>query len=302
MIRSIAVSLLLLGVSVLPFSAAFSLSDKPVSTLVSENANKIATLRDIATSITSDAPSDDVFYLRYCLADVDDDEMKSRFESTMKWRSGEGKSICDAAKTAIGEATESGGWNNDPVQKAAPFASVVNEYITPSSIVTTTTRVGDLAFCIRASNIDDVELMKKISVEDLSDFFVYCKEVNAAVANMRSVESDRLVSVLTANDLSGVKLVGGEASFRKALSASSKRGNELYPTLSGPSLLLNLPKLLGALAKLFTPLFPAEVRKRIKFEQGPLEDVNDMSEILAGSGDAKKREDFMDSLDELIYS
>jgi len=37
--------------------------------------------------------------------------------------------------------------------------------------------------------------------------------------------------------------------------------------------LLNLPKLLNALVKLFKPLFPPVVAARIKFEQGPLSKV-----------------------------
>ena len=46
------------------------------------------------------------------------------------------------------------------------------------------------------------------STDEMVDFFVYCKEVNAQVANQKSLASDRFVSVLVANDLSGVKLIG----------------------------------------------------------------------------------------------
>lgn len=282
----------------------FSLSSKTVSTLISENADKISRLKEAALAIASDAPDDDVFYLRYALTDVDDEEMKSRLEDNIKWRSSdEGRLICDAAKTAIAEASSDDKWNNGPVRSAAPFASVVNKYITEASIVTTSSRTGDLIYCIRAASIDDTALMDAIGVEEMSKWFLYTKEVNAAVANQRSIESDRLVCVCTANDLSGIKIVGGSADFRKSLSAASQKANELYPTLSGPSLLLNLPRLLGALAKLFTPLFPEEVRKKIKFARGPLSDVTALSEILAGgSGDASKRDRFLDAVDELVYS
>lgn len=282
----------------------FSLSSKPVSTLISENTEENSCLKEAALAIVSDAPDDDVFYLRYALTGVDDEEMKSRLEDNIKWRSSdEGRLICDAAKTAIAEATSGDKWNNDPVRSAAPFASVVNEYITEASIVTTSSRSGDLIYCIRAASIDDTALMDAIGVEDMSKWFLWTKEVNAAVANQRSIESDRLVCVCTANDLSGIKIVGGSADFRKALSAASQKANELYPMLSGPSLLLNLPRLLGALAKLFTPLFPEEVRKKIKFARGPLSDVTALSEILAGDGgDASKRGSFLDAVDELVYS
>lgn len=73
--------------------------------------------------------------------------------------------------------------------------------------------------------------------------------------------------------------------------------------LSGPSLLLNLPRLLTALVKIFTPLFPEEVRKKIKFARGPLSDVTALNEILAGSGgDGSKRDNFLTAVEELIYS
>lgn len=282
----------------------FSLSDKPVSILLSENADKISSLKEVAAAIASDAPEDDVFYLRYALTGADEEEMKSRLEENVRWRSsGEGRLVCDAAKVAIEKATSGDDWNNDPVRAAAPYASVVNDFITEASIVTTSSRAGDLIYCIRAASIDDTALMNAISVENLAHFFLYTKEVNAAVANQRSIGSDRLVCVCTANDLSGVKVIGGSAEFRKALSAASQKANELYPTLSGPSLLLNLPRLLTALVKIFTPLFPEEVRKKIKFARGPLSDVTALNEILAGSGgDGSKRDNFLTAVEELIYS
>lgn len=289
----------------LPVGAlGFSLSDKPVSKLISENAEKISCLKEAAAAIASDAPEDDVFYLRYALTGADEEEMKSRLEENVRWRSSdEGRLVCEAAKVAIEKATSGDSWNNDPVRAAAPFASVINDFITEASIVTTSSRAGDLIYCIRAASIDDTALMNTISVEDLSKFFLYTKEVNAAVANQRSIDSDRLVCVCTANDLSGIKIVGGSAEFRKALSAASQRANELYPSLSGPSLLLNLPRLLTALVKIFTPLFPEEVRKKIKFARGPLSDVTALNEILAGSGgDGSKRDNFLTAVEELIYS
>ena len=83
------------------------------------------------------------------------------------------------------------------------------------------------------------------------DFFLYSKEVNALVANARTKATGRLTKIITANDLQGIDLFG-DKTFRTALSASSKKANGLgYSALAGPTLLLNLPKLLGALVKIF---------------------------------------------------
>ena len=43
---------------------------------------------------------------------------------------------------------------------------------------------------------------------------------------------------------------------------ASQRTASLYPGIAGPTLLVNLPALLGAIVKLFTPLFPKQARHR----------------------------------------
>ena len=261
-------------------------------------------LKDIATSISSDedvAPRDDVFYLRYALDDgrADDDERADALRSAVSWRSNKGRAIVTSARRAVASASSGGvrTWNNDPVRDAAPHS--FRRYLATEQCITTTLpSTGDLVYCIRAGRIDDVGLMSEATIENMVDFFLYCKEVNSAVADVRSLESDVLVKLITCNDLAGVKLVGGSPDLRKALSAASKKANELYPTFNGRTLMLNPPKLLAVLAKLFTPLFPEAVRKRLRFESGPLRDVEDLRDILAGG---VGREEFVSQVDALAY-
>mmetsp|Transcript_32580 Transcript_32580/g.79058 ORF Transcript_32580/g.79058 Transcript_32580/m.79058 type:complete len:128 (+) Transcript_32580:560-943(+) len=125
---------------------------------------------------------------------------------------------------------------------------------------------------------------------------MYCKEVNALVANDRSLELDKVLYVITVNDLAGVKLIGGDSTFRDALSAASKQAVPLYPALAGPTLLLNLPRLVSALVKLFTPLFPPEVQAKLKFERGPLQSTTDLIDL-----NGKDRPEFLEDLDRLCY-
>ena len=199
-------------------------------------------------------------------------------------------------------AATSGGdrkWDNAPVRDNAPSASKINQYITPTTTITTSSSEGDLVYCIRAGLIDDKALMSSLgSSAEMVSFFLYCKEVNALVANDRSLEKDKLLYVITVNDLNGLQLIGGDATFRQALSDSSKLANKLYPELAGPTLLLNLPRLVSALVKLFTPLFPPEVQARLKFERGPLEKVDDLMDISYGG---KDRDEFMADLSKLCY-
>ena len=269
-----------------------------VSTLLQDNSGKISKLKEVASSYP-DAPSDSIYYLRYCLSDKPEDEIVSLLKSNLDWRSNEGKDICTAAATAVEAASSSGPWDNTPVREKAPHASIVNKYITPSQCLTTTVDSGDLCYCIRAGQIDDVALMSEMSVDQMVEFFIYCKEVNSLVANMRSEQTDQLITVLAVNDLLGVKLIGGDATFRKALGAALTKATELYPNLAGPTFLLNLPKLLGGMMKLFTPFMPAEVRARLICASGPLKDVNDLVDI-SPSGDKAARALFLKQIDDLL--
>jgi len=60
----------------------------------------------------------------------------------------------------------------------------------------------------------------------MTEFFIYCKEVLNIVSLERSRSTDNFIRVITANDLKGISLTG-DATFRKALSASSKQATEL---------------------------------------------------------------------------
>jgi len=120
--------------------------------------------------------------------------------------------------------------------------------------------------------------------------------VNSLVADSMTRQGNGLVTVVTTNDLNKIDLLG-DATFRNALSAASKKANALYPGYGGPTILLNLPSLLGALVKLFKPLFPPAVQKKLKFEQGPLKNVGDLKSLGVG-GDA--RDTFLKQIDAII--
>ena len=284
-------------------SNAFSATPS-LQSLLSTHQSDIASLKDVASKISADeavAPQNDVFYLRYVLDDSheSDEQRVAALKSNLEWRMKEGNNIVTSAYKAVQSATSEGKWNNEPVSAAAPHSNLINKYLKSEQCITTNLpSTNDLVYCIRAGKIDDNALMSDVSVDQMVDFFLYCKEVNAEVADMRSLAADKLIMVITVNDLSGVKLIGGSSDFRTSLSAASKKANELYPSLNGRTLLVNLPRLLGALVKLFTPLFPPAVRERLRFESGPLVGINDLREIAEGG---KEREEFVNQIDALAY-
>ena len=96
----------------------------------------------------------------------------------MKWRAGEGKALVAAAEEAVAKATAGGGWDNDVVRDAAPNGALINDYIAPKNTLTLSTDEGDLVYVIRASLISDKDMMDKVSVDQLAEFFLYVKEVH----------------------------------------------------------------------------------------------------------------------------
>ena len=300
--------LLLAGMAALNTISAL-VSPEPLSSLLQKHASQIAELKSVASKASVDLKelpySNDVFFLRYCLLDSSSSPASSDLllQQSLDWRtSPAGKSICQAAAQAVTKATDSSSWNNEVVLSAAPHASTIRQYLTPSNCITTTSSTNDLVYCIRAGAIDDTALMKSVTVDQMVEFFLYAKEVNALVSDQRSLKSDRLQNIVTCNDMSGVKLVGGSADFRQALSKTSNQAATIYsPNMAGPTLLVNLPLLLSALVKLFTPLFPAAVKERLKFEQGPLKQVVDLRDV-ASTSSSRERAEFVQQLQDILYS
>jgi hypothetical protein len=290
-----------------PTVVALQPARPPVSQLLTQHAATIADLKSFTTekvgSIAEEPYSNDVFYLHFCLQEADGgDAAKDALDTCLAWRLGAGQSICESTTQAIAEAAQAGGgWKNQPVLAAAPYSKLISQYLTPTNVVTTVNTAGDLVYCIRAGKVDDNALMSTVTVDQLKEFFLYVKEVNARVSFQRSIDTDRLCTVVTANDLSGVKLIGGSADFRTALSESSKVAATIYPkTINGPTLLVNLPGLLNALVKLFTPLFPESVKARLKFAKLDVLAQTDSLMEVSTTADTPRRKEFLEALDKAI--
>lgn len=86
--------------------------------------------------------------------------IQEKISANAQWRE-ENKALCESAANAVLQAMSDGKWNNDPVRDAAPYASIVNKFITPSQVLTTSSNQGDLVYCIRAGKIDDKSLMSQ---------------------------------------------------------------------------------------------------------------------------------------------
>lgn len=150
---------------------------------------------------------------------------------------------------------------------------------------------------IRASQIDDKEMMDNASVEQVCDFFLYAKEVHNIIANERSATTGRMCSVIFANDIKGVRKAPDKR-FSKALTSSSDQYESLYPSLAGPTMVLNLPIILQAFVGLFKPLFPKSVQERLVFTRAPV--LASMTELTPLGNDPLMKTKFVREVKSLL--
>ena len=296
-----------------PFARAFSSpKGKTLSIILQENYGPLRNLRKKAASsgilsaqdLSSPPYDNNVFFLRFCLEHPGDEKAQvDQLHKALEWRQ-KNRPVCDAALRAYQEATTSanGAWNNDPVLQQAPFSKVIAPFllgnVVTSTIVRADDQTNDLLYCIRAGFINDKEMMQSVTKDQLVEFFLYVKEIHHLVANDMSLKQNQLVQVITANDLTKVQLVGGSADFRQALSQASQQSSQVYPHLNGPTLLLNLPRLLNQLVSIFTVLFPASVKKRLKF--GKAASWSSLTDVLAITNDPAQRKVLLEELNGLL--
>ena len=155
----------------------------------------------------------------------------------------------------------------------------------------------DLLYVIRASGIDDRAMMNKVSVPQLVEFFLYVKEVHSLVANARSESTGRLCGVVFANDITGIRNIPDKR-FSEALTSSSQQYEKLYPSMAGPTMILNLPFILQAFVGLLKPLFPKSVQARLMFVSAPV--LASLKELTPLTTNANTRKSFLAEVNKLL--
>ena len=69
--------------------------------------------------------------------------------------------------------------------------------------------------------------MSEVSQDELSDFFVFAKELNGRVALARSEATGKLIGLVTANDLSGISLTGS-GEFRSGIYSLEQKVSDVF--------------------------------------------------------------------------
>merc|ERR1712113_612961 len=104
---------------------------------------------------------------------------------------------------------------------SAPHIDRLKNFITSDCILVMSLRSGDLLSIVRAAAIDSPNMMKSVSIQEMTEFFLYSREVNSRVAEMRTRETGRLVKIVAVNDLTGVSSFP-DKDFQAALTGGSE--------------------------------------------------------------------------------
>ena len=235
---------------------------------------------------------------------IDLADAESTLRDSLEWRRGVGRIVLEKAQEAVNEASnvtsdasasttarQKGRWKNAPVQRNLPHKFAVGEFLTDEQL----TYVLDgqrarLVCCIQGRRIDEDGLMQALEAQSSPDdhamtcvdveeavdtlamrrlqhSFLYSKAVNARVCALLSLKTGVLVTVVTVNDLKDVSLRSTKLAgqFRAALGGAARRGDRLFPTLAGPTVIANLPKAIQLLVGLVANLFPVSVRRFLTF-------------------------------------
>lgn len=266
-----------------------------VEDLLAQHGEALAKLKAAMPDLPKEY--DDTKLLRYCLQHKDDSTAAVvNLKEVIAWRAGEGAVMVAAAAVAVEKAKAGGKWDNEPVNAAAPHIDRIGKYITNKAMVVVPGKMGDLITCIQAASINSEAMMKEVSVEDLTEFFIYAREVNSMVADQRTRATGKLVKLVAANDLTGVSSFP-DKDFQTALTGSAKKAVTLYPGYSGPTVILNLPWVARLLVQFLTPLFPGAVRDKIKFAKGPMAYLENLMDILQEPTKSMFADDFQAVLD-----
>ena len=116
------------------------------------------------------------------------------------------------------------------------------------------------------------------------------------MANERSKTTGRLCTMIVATDSSGT-MRPPDGRFSKALTLSADLSDSLYPSLTGPTMILNMPLPGVAIAK---SLLPKKTRERVVFKKAPV--LASLTELTPLGKDMRTQALFLREVKDLLAS
>lgn len=228
-----------------------SLMGRPVAELLNEYAESITALKALLGEM--DPSEDDTILMRFIIQEGSKIEV-----AAARAREGRELRVKHAAvleKARIGEHLPQeaeirkflcyGRWN---------YPNAESEYDCPPMIIT------------RSGKSNGQALMQAVTVDELSEYFIWERQRCFDEVSRRCHETGRLVMMISVNDLEGASLITGrEPKFFQAVKEASEAGACLFPLLTRKHVMVNSGRVIEALFKIASAFMPQRVLDKVAF-------------------------------------
>ena len=224
-----------------------------IDELLTTHANAIVELRTAVQDLLPAAPVDgvafdDIFLLRYILSFKQVDKATPPCRETLEWRVKNKDILHRLTSTGI---------------DGIPNASTFLKFQTVGDI--STTFQGWTTYVVRTAHSDLPSLMGAMSVQEVSDYLTYSKELQWREVDRLTRATGVLVKNISVIDLNGFSFFGADRRFFKALGDSSKVSAVVFPQLLGATICVNAPSFIQLLISSFGSLMPKSATDKQRF-------------------------------------
>ncbi|CAE8636335.1 unnamed protein product [Polarella glacialis] len=109
-------------------------------------------------------------------------------------------------------------------------------------------------------------LMASVTVEEIAEYFLWERQVAFIEVCKTSQETDKLVLMVSVNDLDGASIITGrEPKFFEAVKLSSETSAGLFPLLTRKHVMVNSGFLLDTLYRVVSVIMPQRVLDKVAF-------------------------------------
>eukprot|EP00946_MAST-07B_sp_MAST-7B-sp1_P003295 g3295.t1 len=225
-----------------------------IEDLLAAHADALVSLRAAAGDALPAEPEegtgvkfDDIFLLRYLLSHNGSVEKATPpLLETLKWRK-DNAAVLSSLKTI----------------HDIPNASTFLRFQTVGDI--SATFAGWTTFVVRTAHSDLQATMNALSVQEVSEYLTFSKELQWRDCDKRTRETGILVKNISIIDMQGFTLFGADRRFFAALGDSSKKSAIIFPQLLGATICVNAPSFIQLIVRAFSPFMPQSALDKQRF-------------------------------------
>ena len=224
-----------------------------IADLLAEHSDEVEKLRDSVKEMLPSEPVDgvafdNIFLLRYILSFKTAEQAVKPCRETLEWR----VQNADILHRLTSEGID-----------GIPNASTFLKFQTVGDI--TTKFQGWTTYVVRTAHSDLPSLMGAMSIQEVSDYLTFSKELQWRECDILTRETGILVKNISIIDMNGFSFFGADRRFFKALGNSSKLSANVFPQLLGATICVNAPSFIHLLINSFGSLMPKSATDKQRF-------------------------------------